>query len=137
LERALQEILAKVNLAATMSRDLDGLATPVSITTPGISAAAALLRVLRDTQLQLLVAPNGRTVLVARPPEARFGIVKGKVTDANSGEALSRVHEQVGSSGRLSALTDASGHFMVRHVPAGMHVVAVDLLGYARVVVES
>jgi hypothetical protein len=139
LERALQQILAKVDLTVTMSRDLEGLSTPVSISSSSIPAATALLRILRDTRLQLLVAPNGRTVLVVRtgPDPVQFGAVSGTVKDASSGDALVNARVQIGSSSRLSTITDASGRFTIKGVPPGSHSVAAERLGYARVVAEN
>ena len=62
------------------------------------------------------------------------GIVKGKVLDKQSNEALQFVNIRVSqaASGKLikGAITDANGHFNVGGLPDGNYVLGVSFVGY-------
>ena len=72
LQQALAQIASHTGLRLTYSTDLLPEGYRLSLRVQRITAAEAVLRVLRGTTLDLLVAPSGDAVLVRCPP-ARCG----------------------------------------------------------------
>jgi hypothetical protein len=70
-------------------------------------------------------------VSAVRPADAQHGArVSGQVVDATSGIGLSGVPVQIVGQ-PATALTDAEGRFALDGIPAGRHVLAVSVVGYA------
>jgi hypothetical protein len=68
LEQALAQIAARTGLRLTYSTDLLPSDQRISLHTSRITAADAVLRVLRGTSLDLLISPSGHAVLVECSP---------------------------------------------------------------------
>ncbi len=128
LEDVVQQLLARLNVGLVYDRDLPGLDRLVSIRAQRILAAQALLRVLRDTPLELRVAPGGQAVLVRRSPDDQRGSISGLIRD-ESGEPLANVRVHVAGS-RHGTSSDAEGRFVLRDVPSGMHELSALRLGF-------
>jgi TonB-dependent SusC/RagA subfamily outer membrane receptor len=60
----------------------------------------------------------------------RAGTIRGRVTDAQSGEPLSVVQVTVVGT-TFSAVTDADGQFVITDVPTGLYTLRAQRLGYA------
>jgi TonB-linked SusC/RagA family outer membrane protein len=70
-------------------------------------------------------------LLFAGAASAQTGTVAGTVTDASTNEPLSGVQVSITNTG-LGTLTGEDGRFIIRQVPTGRQVVAVDMIGYTR-----
>ncbi|UBM61765.1 TonB-dependent receptor [Candidatus Sulfidibacterium hydrothermale] len=57
------------------------------------------------------------------------GMIKGTVTDANTGKPLARVEVYIHHL-KLGGVSDSKGHYVIKNVPAGRHAVEAKLLGY-------
>jgi hypothetical protein len=70
LQEALAQVAAHAGLRLTYSTDLLPAGYRISLRERQISAAEAVVRILRGTTLDLLVAPSGEAVLVRCAPDA-------------------------------------------------------------------
>jgi hypothetical protein len=128
LEDAVQQLLGQARMGIAYDRDLPALDHPVTLKSPNIRLADALVRILRDTPLELRVSSSGQAVLVRRPARSASGGIAGVVRD-EGGEALSSVRVQIAGS-RSGALTDGDGTFSIRDVSIGVHELSVMRIGY-------
>jgi len=86
-----------------------------------------------------LLADPPPTALAASPAapgitgdaEMRQGTIQGRVTDAQTGQALSTAQVSVVGTA-FGALTDASGNYTISGVPSGLYTVQVTRLGHAQ-----
>jgi hypothetical protein len=103
----------------------------VTISEARISAAEALLRVLDGSGLGVLVSGSGQAVLVRVDTQraAGAGAISGLVRELGSDVPIAHADVEVAGTGKR-ALSDASGRFRVRGVPAGTHTVTVSRIGY-------
>ena len=70
--------------------------------------------------------------LVTPVTPARVAVVKGRVTEKESGQPIMSVQViVVGSAQRIGAITDASGEFTLRGAPAGALTLRATRIGYA------
>jgi hypothetical protein len=119
VEDALQRLLSQVGVGVVYDRDLPGLDQLVTLRAERMRAAEVLLRVLRDTPLELRVAAGGQAVLVRRSREDQRGSISGIIRE-QSGDPVSSVRVRITGTG-LGTLSDADGRFMLRDVPSGLH----------------
>src|SRR5262245_415269 len=139
LQDALQEIARQAGIGISYRSDLPQLDRRISLQADGLSAAEALLRVLRGSGLELFVAPHGRTVIV----RARTVVladttcaVGGIVRDAAAGQPLAAVDVRL-SAGAARTLTRPDGTFCFVRVKHGSYTLEAGLLGYTQARVDS
>ena len=65
---------------------------------------------------------------------AQTAILKGKITDASSGEALPQANIQVGQTGTVSNL---DGEYQVTNLAAGAYTITISFIGYERKVFNN
>jgi TonB-linked SusC/RagA family outer membrane protein len=131
LATALQEIAGKAGVRLTYSDAMLPPGRRISLRVERITAADAVVRVLRDTDLEVVITPTGQAALVRRRPQAevRQGTITGRVTDASTGEPLQGAQVAVVDT-RFTALTATDGSYTMTGVPAGMHRVRASRIGY-------
>jgi len=131
LKEALAEISRQARLGLVYADDDIPVSMPVSLRADRITVAAALTDVLIDAGVDIVFTPEGRATLVKRPPgpAVQLGSIAGTVT-AEGGTPLQRASINVIGT-RLSAETDAAGHYSISSVPVGTHRVRARMLGYA------
>jgi len=61
------------------------------------------------------------------------GTFSGKVTDANTGAPIEGASVYI-SDIRSGTSTDASGNFMINHIPQGIHLVEISHIGYSNII---
>ncbi|HJU88681.1 MAG TPA: TonB-dependent receptor [Gemmatimonadaceae bacterium] len=130
VEDAVQQLLTLAQMGIAYDRDLPGLDRRVTLKASRMRVAAALVRVLRETPLELRVSAGGQAVLVRRPDgdrSSRGGIV-GRVRE-EVGEALANARVQIVGT-RHMTITDADGRFALRDVDAGVYELSVMRIGY-------
>lgn len=71
------------------------------------------------------------TTFHARQPQAQTGTVLGQVRDASTGEPVS-ASDVVIEGTQFNALTDDSGQYRIREVPAGTYTITAGRIGYGR-----
>jgi TonB-linked SusC/RagA family outer membrane protein len=132
LEQALSQIGRKAGLWLTYSPNVLHLNTKVNLSASDLTVGAALSAVLYDAGVDVLVTGSGQAAIVERvdlePPAAT---VSGRVTDANSGQAIPGATVSVEET-RLGSLTDDKGQFRIANVPEGSHVLSARRIGYAK-----
>src|SRR5258705_6926105 len=103
----------------------------VSLRADRITVAAALTDVLLDAGVDIVFTPEGRATLVKRPqgPPVQLGSIAGTVTATENGTPLVRAVVSVGGT-RLTAETDAAGHYLIAGVPVGTQRLRARMLGY-------
>jgi hypothetical protein len=94
LEQALAQIAARTGLRLTYSTDLLPEDHLISLHAPRITAADAVLRVLRGTSLDLLVSASGHAVLVECSPATCGPRVKRPSARAVPGAGVSYAHRR-------------------------------------------
>ncbi len=144
LRDALASVVRDAGLRLSYAGDIGDLATGthrVSARATSITVEQGLLLALQGTNLDAVVLPTGDVVIVrhgtrlpgvARLRQQATGSLTGQVTDAHAGHALSQVTVALTGMG-YRALTDASGHYVIRNVPAGNYAVVARGLGYAAI----
>lgn len=85
-------------------------------------------RVLYTTTLILLLI----AVMTTAGQAGQFGAIKGRITDAATGDPLVGVSIQIKGSA-VGALTDIDGNFVVKRVDPGTYVLVISGVGYGRV----
>jgi hypothetical protein len=105
LEQALAQIAARAGLRLTYSTDLLPHDQRISLHTPRITAADAVLRVLRGTSLDLLISASGHAVLVECSPATCGPRLKhpGALT-APGAVSYARAARQLGVERRRAAM---------------------------------
>jgi outer membrane cobalamin receptor len=139
LQDALQEIARQAGLGISYRSDLPELDRRISLEADGLPAAEALLRVLRGSGLELMVAPNGRTVMVRAQAALRADTtcaVGGSVRAAETGQPLAAVDVRL-SAGAARTITRRDGSFCIPRVPNGSYTLEAGLLGYTAVRLDS
>jgi TonB-linked SusC/RagA family outer membrane protein len=104
----------------------------VTLRADAITVAAALTEVLLDADVDVLFSSSGNAALIKRAPNDRFaaGTVRGRVTDAVSGQAVSGAAVQVVGL-PLAGMTSETGSYAITGVPAGNLRLTARRLGYA------
>lgn len=88
-----------------------------------------MLAALLAAAASLLLATNG-------PAQTPAGRIKGKVVDAQTGEALPAVNVLIEGTA-LGAATDLNGAFIINSVPPGNYALVASMIGYAKMRVEN
>jgi hypothetical protein len=133
LNAALREVGRLAGISFSYSNDLPGLTRRVSLKATDIETAEALLRLLRGSGLELLVARNGKMISLRAAPRistSGWASIQGVVRDASTGAPLSAV-DVVVTGTNLRTLTAPTGAFRIARVPAGQHAIEAGLLGYS------
>ena len=138
LEDAVREIARQAGLGISYRPDLRELSRKVSLQATQTTAVEALLQVLSDSGLDLLVAPQGRTIMLRARPDAAesqgcaiSGSVKGP-----DGNPLGTVDVRVfGTS--LRTLTGNNGAFCLQRLPPGSYTLEAGLLGFEPVRIDN
>src|SRR6266545_8197776 len=120
LKEALAEISRQARLSLVYADDVLPVEMTVSLRADRITVAAALTDVLLDAGVDIVFTPEGRATLVKRPqgPPVQLGSIAGTVTATENGTPLVRAVVSVGGT-RLTAETDAAGHYVIAGVPVG------------------
>jgi outer membrane cobalamin receptor len=134
----LRAIMREADLELVFRADLPRLDRLVTIRESGITAAAALLRVLDGSGLRVLVSSSGQAVLVeAGSATAKGeGVLTGTLREAGESTPVPFADVEIVGLGR-HATSYASGRFELRHVPAGVYSLAVRRIGYAATTVPE
>src|SRR5207247_495297 len=133
LKEALAEISRQARLHLVYADDAVPIAATVNLRADRITVAAALTDVLLDASVDVVFTPEGRATLVKRPgggPALQLGTISGTVTAAETNAPLERATVSVVGT-RLSAETDAAGHYGLSGVPVGTYRLRARMLGYA------
>lgn len=133
LKAALHEIAAQSGLELVYSDDVLPLDTRVRLRADGITVAAALTDVLIDARVDVVFSSNGRAALVPRGSSASLenGSIRGRVTDAKTGQAISGGRVSLdGTAWRVT--TDDKGQYRIGGVTPGTYTLSASRIGYAR-----
>lgn len=138
LEDALKAISEQAGVSLSYSRRIVPVDRRVTLRADGISAQAALERLLRGTNVSLFLSRSGQVSLGHQPISAAAesqhepvtGMIVGRVIDARNGAGISGVSVMVEGT-RLGAVTGNTGRYRIGNVPAGTHTVVVQQIGYA------
>ncbi|MBX6330578.1 MAG: SusC/RagA family TonB-linked outer membrane protein [Gemmatimonadaceae bacterium] len=107
----------------------------VSIHVAGVTVGAALAELLHETDVEVATTPAGDILLVKRAARTRRhvadGVVTGRVVDSATSRPLAGALIAIEGTS-LRAATGDDGRYVLRHVPAGTHVVVARLLGYTK-----
>src|SRR5438552_3777943 len=135
LKAALDAVARQTGVRIAYSRRVVPLDRPVSVQLDAVRVEAALDTLLHGTGVAQTVDRTGQILLITnvdRPKRRprQSGSVAGAVRDAVSGAPLPGAMVTIAGA-RLSAQTDAGGHYVITGVPAGTHRVRARMLGYA------
>lgn len=128
LGRVLETIARQADVRLNYSASLLPLDRPVTIQARNLTVAAVLTDVLLDTEVDVVVMANGQVTLRKRA-QAQTGTMQGRVTDAETGQPLAGTELRVAGT-PLAAVTNDSGQYALRSVPAGTQHVVVRRIGY-------
>jgi TonB-dependent siderophore receptor len=134
LKTALAVISSQAGLQLVYSDDALPVATRIRLRADAITVAAALTDVLIDADVDIVFSQTGRAALVPRVGSAALanGSVRGRVTDARTGQAIAGASVSLqGSAGH--ATSDDNGRYRIADVAPGTYTLAVSRIGYARV----
>jgi len=131
LKTALTEIERQAGLRLAYSDDAVPLEKRVHLRAEAITAAAALTDVLFDAGVDVVFRADGSAALVKRPPPLPTGSIVGRVTNAESGEAIEGVEVSLQGT-RWQTLTAADGQYRLADVDTGTYVVTARRIGYTR-----
>jgi TonB-dependent receptor len=127
---ALSELANKVGIGLSYSSDFI-TDQKVSLAIQDVTFFTALNNLLNNTGFEATLPPT-RDVLVIRnskQPDIIRGSVRGKVTDASTGESL--IGANVILSGTsIGTTTDINGEFLLANIPEGNQTLRVQYLGY-------
>src|SRR6266545_4739331 len=131
IKQALAEISRQAGLSLVYADDVLPVEMTVSLRADRITVAAALTDVLLDAGVDIVFTPEGRATLVKRPqgPPVQLGSIAGTVTATETGTPLVRAVVSVGGT-RLTAETDADGHYVIAGVPVGTQRLRARAVGY-------
>src|SRR5256885_15688583 len=123
LNDALDEVARQTGVRIAYSRRVVPLDRPVSVQLAAVRVEAALDTLLHGTGVASTVDRTGQILLItnADRPKRRprqSGSVAGAVRDAASGAPLPGAMVTIAGA-RLSAQTDAGGHYVITGGPAG------------------
>lgn len=137
---ALEEVARQANVRVGYTRDLIPDGVRITVPSDRMSVREALVRLLEDTNLDVLVSEGGNLAVVRREnrgtvgaaprADAPVGSVVGQVTDLGSGTGVSDASVLIEGT-RLGTMTGNLGHYRIPNVPEGTHTVVVQKLGYA------
>ncbi len=133
LKEALTAIARQSGLDLVYSDDVLPVGARVSLRAEGITVAAALTDVLTDADVDVVFSRNGRAALV---PRAKAGVldsgsVRGRVTDAKTGQAIAGAGVVLVGT-RWHATTDESGQYRIHDVAAGTYTLTASRIGYVK-----
>jgi hypothetical protein len=104
------------------------------MTADDVTVAAALMRVLSHTKLDVLVGDDGHLTLVPRGDQQvavdSSGVLTGALADAENGEPIPDASIAILGTDRIG-FTDAHGRFLFPGLPAKSTTVRANQLGYA------
>ena len=133
LKVALTTIAQQSGLDLVYSDDVLPVGARVSLRADGITVAAALTDVLADADVDVVFSRNGRAALV---PRAKAGVldsgsVRGRVTDAKTGQAI--VGASVVLAGtRWRATSGENGQYRITEVAPRTYTLTASRIGYSR-----
>ncbi len=142
LEAVLREIADKAGLRLVFNTDLAAAQPVRSLRLDRVPAREALLRALEDSPLVALRLPDGKILIIERPSAAPAGgarettdqphhTVRGRIFDRDSRFPLPGANViVVGSDPLIGTTSDASGSFVLDHVPLGRQDIQVSFIGY-------
>ncbi len=128
LADALEEVARQADLRLAYSNDLLPSGQWVSLRAERMPLGQALARILRDTELDILVSPEGHVALVRRGKRQTTGTIVGMVTALNHAPLPSARVAVAGTP--ISAFTSHDGRFVMPRVPAGAYTIMARYLGY-------
>lgn len=132
---SLRQALAVISDKADLHLMYEGTAVPadaiVHLRAQDITVAAALTELLVDTGVDVVLSSANHAALIKQnsstiPPEG--GSISGVVSDAGTLQPIAGALVRLDDTAR--AQTSAGGVFSVKNVPAGVHAVVVQMIGY-------
>jgi hypothetical protein len=137
LEDAIRALAEQAGLSVSFRADLPSLSRRVSLQATSMSAAEAILRVLRDSDLEVLVTASGRSIVLQKKaaPRERDCAIAGVVRDLASGEPLAAVNVRASNGQRT--MTESDGRFCLPRVPIGVYSLEALLLGRTPTRIDS
>jgi TonB-dependent receptor len=100
-----------------------------------VHPVTAMMEILKEENLQVVMASNGTALLIRPAPETigrsvqQAGEIRGRVTDATTGEELIGVHILVENTA-IGASTNHDGDYRMTRVPEGDHTLIIGYLGF-------
>jgi TonB-linked SusC/RagA family outer membrane protein len=128
VREALDAIAREAGVAIGYGEEVIESRARVTLFADGRTVADALTAALHDTGLEAYVSLGTGRIIVRKAPPT--GILYGQVLDSALGSPLAGVTVAVVKQD-LRATTNDSGYYHIAGVPAGLHVVAARLIGYA------
>ena len=123
-------IVQQAGLSLAIDQGLPGLDRRVSLQLTNVSAAAALVRALRDSSLQAMVSSTGQVVIVPRPQRrAASPELRGVVLEIGSTEPVGGARVELAGTSFV-AVSREDGAFSFGRVPAGEYTARVTRLGF-------
>ncbi len=125
--QALTAIEEKGSLKLNYNRDRIPVDRKVSVKMNSVPVITPLLKILNDTQTELVITKGGQ--LVIRPAANPHGEIRGSVVNKKTGQPLVGVNVVVGET-RMGAATDPQGRFRIPNLPLGVYAVEASMMGY-------
>lgn len=155
LERALREVITQTGFQLSYGSETVEEAPSVTLRRSQISVHKALLRLLEDTQLQIMVSSSGYLVLTKKnkegviermsvpsrvlstpievadlaPIRMQTGTITGTVTDAENGQPLPGVNIVLQGTQRGTA-SGPNGQYRITGIEAGTYTLRASFVGY-------
>ncbi len=133
----INEISRQAGLRIAFDRTLSQFKSKVSLNVTQMKPAAALAVAVKSSGLEVVVAPDGRTVVIrpstkdgaGRSELQDTGAVFVRVTDSASGQRISGVTVAITGT-KIVGTTNGQGELRLMNVPLGDRLVTIKMFGY-------
>src|SRR5688572_28577531 len=144
LQEALDRLTVTSGVAIAYSPTTLPRERRVSCACANVSVGDAVRTLLEGTTLEFTVVANQLVIRPRSSPasatpvfassspssERPVGVVTGRITDATSGQSLASVQVSI-SAQSIGALSQVNGRYLLQNVPAGIHTLRAERIGYA------
>jgi outer membrane receptor protein involved in Fe transport len=130
LREALTTFTERTGIVLVYSMAAEKLNRPVTATIIFETPITALRKILRGTDLEIMLSSTGRIVLVPHIKEAgTVARVSGTVTDQATGNPIPQVNVYLEEL-HLGTVTDERGFFALSNIPSGNYTIRASHIGY-------
>lgn len=130
MEEALDLIAELGSVRFNYSQNRIPLAQKINLHLENVHALEALIKILEQTQTELLITSQGQLAIVPHDPaDTRKTSITGQVLDQETKMALIGVNIMLVGS-YSGAATDNQGHFKIANLPPGKHTLRFSYIGY-------